>query len=77
MATTPRDAFFRLGEFGLLESKRVWDEPDLGGMPDRNGIAGRFSTFLEKADQGPEEKARQADALNDLRPSRKVHHASH
>jgi aspartate 4-decarboxylase len=53
VATTPRDAFFRLGEFGLLESKRVWDEPDLGGMPDRNGIAGRFSTFLEKADQGP------------------------
>ena len=33
IATTPREAFFLLGQFGLAESKRVWDEPDLGGMP--------------------------------------------
>jgi aspartate 4-decarboxylase len=39
VATTPRDAFFRLRLFGIVESKRVWDEPDLGGMPRRKGIA--------------------------------------
>ena len=33
VATTPREAFFTLGQFALQESKRVWDEPDLGGMP--------------------------------------------
>ena len=35
IATTPREAFFLLGQFALEESKRVWDEPDLGGMPQR------------------------------------------
>ena len=33
IATTPRDAYFLFGRFGVEESKRVWDEPDLGGMP--------------------------------------------
>ena len=33
LATTPREAFFLLGQFALEESKRIWDEPDLGGMP--------------------------------------------
>ena len=42
LATTPRDAFFLRGQFGLAESKRVWDEPDLGGMPRQDGIADRF-----------------------------------
>jgi aspartate 4-decarboxylase len=46
IATTPRDAFFLLGQFGLAESKRVWDEPHLGGMPERQGIAKRFRSFL-------------------------------
>ena len=27
IATTPREAFFLLGQFALEESKRVWDEP--------------------------------------------------
>ena len=46
VATTPRAAFFLLGEFGLAESRRVWEEPDLGGMPARDGIAGRLDEFL-------------------------------
>jgi aspartate 4-decarboxylase len=46
IATTPRDAFFTLGTFAIHESKRVWDEPDLGGMPQKTGIAKRFSDFL-------------------------------
>src|SRR5262247_2572393 len=53
IATTPREAFFLLGQFGLAESKRVWDEADLGGMPDRTGIAGRFKTFLAAAGSSP------------------------
>jgi aspartate 4-decarboxylase len=48
IATTPREAFFTLGQFGIEESKRVWGEPDLGGMPQRQGIAQRFTAFLER-----------------------------
>jgi aspartate 4-decarboxylase len=48
IATTPREAFFLLGEFALAESKRVWQEKDLGGMPDRPGIGGRLEDFLAK-----------------------------
>jgi aspartate 4-decarboxylase len=49
VATTPREAFFLLGQFGLAESKRAWDEPDLGGMPRREGIAARLDAFLDAA----------------------------
>ena len=52
VATTPRAAFFLLGEFALAESRRVWEEPDLGGMPAKHGIADRFTVFLaEHADR--------------------------
>jgi aspartate 4-decarboxylase len=47
IATTPREAFFTLGQFGIAESKRAWNEPDLGGMPQRAGIAQRFAAFLD------------------------------
>ena len=46
VATTPRAAFFLLGEFALTESRRVWAEPDLGGMPARDGIAAAVARFL-------------------------------
>ena len=49
IATTPREAFFLLGEFALAEAKRVWDEPGIGGMPDQKGIAARFGKFLGSA----------------------------
>jgi aspartate 4-decarboxylase len=49
VATTPREAFFLLGQFALQESKRVWDEPDLGGMPHAEGCADRLRTFLGAA----------------------------
>jgi aspartate 4-decarboxylase len=52
IATTPRDAFFRLGQFALSESKRTWDEPDLGGMPRKDGISRRFRSFLAGAGMG-------------------------
>lgn len=52
-ATTPRDAFFLLGQFGIAESKRVWDEPNLAGMPAADGIAARLRTFLDAGSPGP------------------------
>jgi len=48
ICTTPREAFATLLQFALHESKRVWDAPDLGGMPERVGIAKRFSAFLDR-----------------------------
>ena len=53
IATTPREAFFALGRFGIEEAKRVWDEPDLGGMPQRKDIAQRFRTHLERNAKEP------------------------
>jgi aspartate 4-decarboxylase len=48
IATTPREAFFTLGRFGIEESRRVWEEPDLGGMPQKTDIAARFRAFLDR-----------------------------
>lgn len=47
IATTPREAFFLLGRFGIQESKLVWDEPDLGGMPHEMEIAERLAEFVQ------------------------------
>lgn len=46
IATTPREAFFLLGQFGLDEAKRVRDEPGLAGMPHPRGIADRLREFI-------------------------------
>lgn len=46
IATTPRLAFFLLGEFAVAESERVWKDTGLGGMPAKAGIAERFRAFL-------------------------------
>jgi aspartate 4-decarboxylase len=48
IATTPREAYFLFGRFGIEESKRVWDEPGLGGMPKRDGIGARFDEFVKR-----------------------------
>jgi aspartate 4-decarboxylase len=52
ICTTPRAAFASLLQFALEESKRVWDAPDLGGMPERAGIAKRFNAFLDRNKNG-------------------------
>ena len=46
IATTPREAFFLLGQFALAESKRVWEDKDLGGMPGKDGIGKRFDIWI-------------------------------
>jgi aspartate 4-decarboxylase len=53
VATTPREAFFLFGQFCLEESKRVWDEPNLGGMPHAEGMADRLRKFLANAPASP------------------------
>ena len=53
IATTPREAYFLFGTFGIEESKRVWDEPDLGGMPKREGIGARFDDFIKRHANDP------------------------
>jgi aspartate 4-decarboxylase len=47
VATTPRDAFFLLGQFAMTESRRVLDlPPGIGGMPRAKGIANRLRDWL-------------------------------
>ena len=48
LCTTAREAFATLLRFALEESKRVLDEPDLGGMPQKAGIAKRLTAFLDR-----------------------------
>ena len=48
VCTTPREAFATLLRFGIEESRIGISVPDLGRMPQKPGIAGRFTTFLEK-----------------------------
>jgi len=49
IATTPREGFFLLGQFAVTESKRVLEHPaGIGGMPQPQGIAGRFEAWLRK-----------------------------
>lgn len=53
IATESRQAFFTLGDFAIKESKRVWDEPGLGGMPQKQGIAARLMKYLSKHEKEP------------------------
>lgn len=49
IATTPREAFFLLGQFGLEEYRRTMNLPEgIAGIPDKEGIASRFEAFLKK-----------------------------
>jgi aspartate 4-decarboxylase len=51
IATTPREAFALVLQFGLQEARRTRDEPAVGlaGMPKSPGISGRFEQFLRGA----------------------------
>jgi aspartate 4-decarboxylase len=48
VATTPREAFFLLGQFALQECRRTWDLGHLGGMPHADGIADRLRGHVEQ-----------------------------
>lgn len=47
-AATPREAFFAFGQFAVEETRRVWNEHDLAGMPQKDGIADRFYDYTNK-----------------------------
>ena len=54
IATTPREGYFLLGQFAIVESKRVMEHPaGIGGMPQLHGIAGRLETWLAKHSDMP------------------------
>jgi aspartate 4-decarboxylase len=46
-AATPREAFFTFGLFSVSETRRVWNDNDLAGMPQKLGIAERFQNFIK------------------------------
>lgn len=48
IATTPREAFFLLGKFGLEECRHVMFLLEgIAGIPEKQGIAARFEQFLK------------------------------
>lgn len=57
IATTPREAFFLLGQFGLEECRRETTLEDgmvgLAGIPHKQSIAYRFREFLDKHEDAP------------------------
>jgi aspartate 4-decarboxylase len=54
IATEPREAFFLLGQFAIVESKRVMDlPPGVGGMPQARGVSSRLSSWLRKHNDMP------------------------
>ncbi|GIM30458.1 aminotransferase [Clostridium polyendosporum] len=52
-AATPRESFFTFGQFAVEETRRVWNEGDLAGMPQKAGIAERLKTYLEIHQDAP------------------------
>lgn len=53
IAATPREAFFTLGHFAVTESRRVWDEDDLAGKPEKKGGASRLRDYLAAHPDAP------------------------
>lgn len=53
IAATPREAFFTFGQFAISESRRVWNQGDLSGMPKKEGIAERFKEFAKNNSAAP------------------------
>ena len=47
-AASPREAFFAFGQFATEETRRVWNDNDLAGMPRKQGIAERFKAYIKK-----------------------------
>ncbi|MFL0269970.1 aspartate 4-decarboxylase [Candidatus Clostridium radicumherbarum] len=47
-ASTPREAFFTFGLFAVEETKKVWQNGDLAGMPKKQGISDRLFNYIEE-----------------------------
>ena len=53
ICTTPREAFGTLLRFGIEESRRGVNIPDLGRMPEKSGAGKRFAEFLQTNKAAP------------------------
>jgi aspartate 4-decarboxylase len=53
IAATPREAFFTFGQFAVSESRSVWNDNDLAGMPKKEGISDRFKEYVKKNKDAP------------------------
>ncbi|EGW37623.1 aspartate 4-decarboxylase [Desulfosporosinus sp. OT] len=53
IAATPREAFFTLGHFAMEESRQIWKDSDLAGMPKKEGISARLKAYTEKHHDAP------------------------
>ncbi|MCR1933432.1 aspartate 4-decarboxylase [Clostridium tepidum] len=52
-AAAPREAFFAFGQFAVEETRRVWNEGALAGMPKKEGIYKRFKEYIKKHEGKP------------------------
>ncbi len=48
IAATPREAFFTFGQFAVSESRLTFNDGDLAGMPQKDGIYDRFLAYTDK-----------------------------
>lgn len=55
-AAAPREAFFTFGQFAVSETRRVWNQHDLAGMPRKEGIAERFKSYIKNHQNDPGSK---------------------
>lgn len=53
IAATPREAFFTFGHFAVEESRRVWNDRDLAGMPRKEEISERFLDYVKNNEDAP------------------------
>ncbi|WP_291637269.1 aspartate 4-decarboxylase [Clostridium sp.] len=53
IAASPREAFFTFGQFAVEESRSVWSDHDLAGMPKKEDISKRFIDFIRKHKDDP------------------------
>lgn len=52
-AATPREAFFTFGLFAVEETRRVWNQEDLAGMPEKKGIYTRLKSYISTHKNAP------------------------
>ena len=52
-ASTPRQAFFTLGQFAVEETQLTWCEGDLAGMPQKKGVYERFLSYANQHKDAP------------------------
>lgn len=52
-SASPREAFFSFGLFSVEETRRVWNENDLAGMPQKEGIFQRLNDYIQKHQNNP------------------------